>query len=154
MNDSPNKILLSVLLTLNNLETELSTEELNTLEKAGRQLDMRPQKWESILSKLIETLSTNPEFKKKYQDIQNKIQNQDSPLPAELTPSIAELNSVLPPDNKVVKRAFFEGQPEQESNEILNVAISILKAPEPVKTTQKVSSFQKLKNYLKSLGKQ
>ena len=59
-------------------------------------------------------------------------------------------NAQLFEQNAVVTRGFAPvGEVEEfESDEINNMAISILSSPEPAETAKKVSSFQALKDFL------
>ncbi len=158
MNASVNTKLLALLLALNNLEEPLSPSKQAALKKAGQQLAMRPKNWESITNDLMEAISPtgmasltalNTSLTQFYQAAQTQLDALNQPIPPELIPTLAELKQVLPPSSEVVTRAYFEGKPDVKSDEILNTAINILTTSDPADTTKKLSSLEKLQEFLK-----
>lgn len=148
MNDSTaigaNKALLAILLTLDILEVPLNPDEQAALKKAGQRLAMNPKKWESEIKRLLDSFAANSSFTASYLDIRKQLEDIDGDIPVELLPNEDELKQVLPGDRKPVKRVYFEGTADKKSNEILNLAINVLRTPEPDITSKKLSLFQRI----------
>ncbi|MBK4730818.1 hypothetical protein JJD41_13225 [Oxynema sp. CENA135] len=154
MAKSANETLLAILLALENLETPLSADEQATLKKTGQRLTMHPKKWESATQKLLEAFESNASFQQCYQAALTQLENFQGNIPPELLPTEEELQQALPSEGKVVKRAYFEGQPDRVSNEILNVVTNVLKTSDPEIPLGKLSLSQRILAFFKSRNSQ
>lgn len=142
--------LLALLLTLKNLEDPLNTAEQETLNKVRKQLEAKPNAWKIIVPDLIKVIEANPSLNQLYQATKAKLNAVDGDLPPDLLPTKTELEQALPAVSKREKRAWFEGKPDEKSDEILNIAVNILTTPDPVNITKKLNSLEKLWQFLKT----
>ena len=142
--------LLALLLTLKNLENPLSPAEQTALNKAGKQLKADPDDWEFIESGLMTAVEANPSLNQLYQAAKAQLDAVDGNIPPDLLPTKTELEQVLPAVSKREKRPWFEGKPDEKSDEILNIAVNILTNPDPADTTKKLNSLEKLWQFLKT----
>ena len=149
MNTSADKTLLALMLTLNDLNITLSPEEKAAFRNVADQLSLDPDAWESdIEPELFAILEQNPALSQQFLAIKSRI-DAVGDIPRELMPTAAE-NAELSNEKVVVTRGFTPvGEVEEfETNEINNMAISILSSSEPEETAKKVSSFAGLKSFL------
>ncbi|MGB3511464.1 MAG: hypothetical protein WBA93_19950 [Microcoleaceae cyanobacterium] len=136
--------LLALLLALKNLDNPLSENERQALTDVGQQLRLDPNDWEFIEADLMAIVEANDALNQLYQQVKAKLDAVDDPIPSDLLPTEAELEKVLPSESEGGRRAYFEGKPDEQSNEILNLTTNILTNPEPEETTKKLSSLEKL----------
>ncbi len=148
VNENCSATLLAILLALNNLEAPLSPTEQAALKKAGQRLAMRPKNWESIIKQLMDGLVANTSFTQLYQSAKSQLDAVNGQILSNQLPTKNELKQALPGCSEVVKRAYFEGQPDDKSNEILNMTINILTTPEPTETTKKLTRLEELWQFL------
>jgi hypothetical protein len=141
--------LLALLLALKNLEIPFSAAEQAALKKVGKQLDADPDDWEFIERGLMKAVEANTSLNRLYQAAKGQLDALEGNIPPDLLPTKAELKQALPAVSQHEKRAYFEGKPDEESNEILNISIKILTTSDPVDTTKKLSSLEKLWEFLK-----
>lgn len=141
--------LLALLLTLNSLEVSLSPVEQATLKKAGKQLKANPNAWKVIEESLMKVIEANASINQPYQAAKTQLDAVDGNIPPDLLPTKAEVKEVLSVGSQREKRAYFEGKPDEKSDEILNIAINILTSPDPADITKKLSSLEKLWEFLK-----
>jgi hypothetical protein len=149
MNNSADKTLLALMLTLNDVNITLSQEEKAAFRNVADQLSLDPDAWESdIEPELLATLEQNPALSQQFLAIKSQI-DAVGDIPQELMPTAQE-NAQLSNENVVVTRGFTPvGEVEEfETNEINNMAISILSSSEPEETAKQVSSFESLKSFL------
>ncbi len=149
MNNSSDKTLLALMLTLHDLESPLSEAEQAAFSAVADHLSLDPDGWFSdIKPELLATLEKNPALFKQFLEIKSRI-DAVGDIPQELLPNSKE-NAQLSEQNAVVTRGFTPvGEVEEfESDEINNMAISILSSPEPAETAKKVRSFDALKDFI------
>ena len=147
---SANLKLLAVLLALEHLDSPLNPSEQAALKKTGQRLSMHPKKWESTVEKLLEAFEANVPFKQYYQIVTTQLAELNDEISPEFLPTEEELKQILPPSQEVVKRAWFEGKPDVQSQEILNLTVNILTTQDPVNNTKKLNSLKKLWQFIKS----
>lgn len=143
-----NETLLAILLALENLETPLSPDEQAVLKKTSQRLTLHPHKWESATQKLLEAFQAHASFQTHYKSALLQLEAFQGNIPPELLPTEEELTQALPPDGKVVKRAYFEGKPDLVSNEVLNLVTNVLNTPDPEMTNSKLNLGQRLMTLL------
>ncbi|OZH52285.1 hypothetical protein AFK68_25345 [Hydrocoleum sp. CS-953] len=148
MNTTIDNTILAFLLALKNLKNSLSEDEREELAEVGQQLQLNPNDWDFIEDDLMAIIQANDALSQLYQQAKVKLDALDSPLPSDLLPTSAELENVLPPESEGGRRAYFEGEPDEKSNEIDNTVVVILTNPEPTKTTKKLTSLEKLWQFL------
>ncbi len=130
--------LLAVLLALKNLENPLSEEEGKALASVGQQLRLDPKDWDFIKDDSMAMIKANGALNQAYQQAKAKLDALDRPIPSDLLPTDEELENVLPPESEGGKRAHFEGKPDKQSNEILDLTVKVLATEKPEETAQKL----------------
>ncbi|MDY7003323.1 MAG: hypothetical protein SWX82_04980 [Cyanobacteriota bacterium] len=153
MNENFNSTLLAILLTLNNLEVPLSPSEQAALTKAGQRLAMRPKNWESIIKQLMDELVSNSSFTQLYQVKKSQLDAVKDKITFELLPTESELKQAFLDSNEVVKRAYFEGKPDKQSKEILDLTVKVLTTEKPEETAQKLPSLKRTSQSLNQPSK-
>jgi hypothetical protein len=141
--------LLALLLTLKNLEDPLSPAEEAALNKVGKQLEANPNAWKVIEKGLMNVIEANRSLNQLYQAAKAQLDAVDGNIPSDLLPTKTELEQALPAASQREKRPWFEGKPDEKSDAILNIAVNILTTPDPADTTKKLSSLEKLWQFLK-----
>lgn len=152
MAELANNTLLALLLALEQSEVSLKENERLALEDVGLQLKNHPDDWDFIEADLMATIARNPSLKQLYQAAKRQLDALSSNIPLSLLPTETELQQALPPSSQGEKRAYFEGQPELESNEISNMVIKVLTTPDPVSTAKKIGNLEKLWQFLNSIS--
>ncbi|KST64484.1 hypothetical protein [Mastigocoleus testarum] len=148
MHEPPRIILLALLIALEQLKSPLTPEEKEALETTASQLYLDPDDWDFIKEGLIVTIEKNPDLYKNYQTTLVKLQAVKGNIPSELMPTKKELEAELVQGNKEpITFGHFEGEPDRESDEILNVTINVLRK-EPEKTVKNLSFIERIKNWL------
>ncbi len=140
--------LLALLLALKNLENPLSKNEREALADVGQQLKLDPNDWEFIEADLMAIIEANYALNQLYQQVKAKLDAVDDPIPSELLPTDAELENALPPESEGGRRAYFEGIPDEQSNEILNITSIIVSTEKPEETTKKLPFLERLWHFL------
>lgn len=135
---------LAVLLALHNLETPLAPEERYALKQSSKKLAMRPKKSQAIAAELTAQLAGNAGFSQLYAKALAGLEALDGPISPDWLPAETEIKQALPPREEISKRPWFEGKPEWESDEILNMTINVLATPAPEDTAKKLSRLEKL----------
>ena len=150
MAESPKTTLLALLIALEKLEISLSQQEKQALENTARQLYLDPDDWDSILKEgLMPVISANPALYQNYQTALVLLQTVKANIPSEQMPTQKELEAELTPENQgYTTFGYFEGEPDQESDEILNVTINVLTRKDPEKAAKKLSFLKRLQNWL------
>ncbi|NEO99681.1 MAG: hypothetical protein F6K58_13580 [Symploca sp. SIO2E9] len=145
MTESPKTTLLTLLLALKQLETPLTADEQARLKTVGEQLELDPDDWDYIKEGLMAVIENNPSLNQFYQTAKAQLDAIDGKIPPELLPTEQELEAQLPADEKqrLVKRGYFEGEAERESNEIQNVSTNVLKKDSD-KTAKKLPSLDRV----------
>ena len=138
--------LLALFLALKDLEVPLSSDEIASLKNIGFQLEVRPDAWELIEEGLIKLIEANAALKGLYQDAKSRLDAVEDISP-ELLPTQAEVNEALPGNSKREEYPWQPGKPNPESQEILNMAVSVLTTPDPVDTTKKLNNLERLKKF-------
>ncbi len=150
MNDSANKLLLSMLLAIKELDSPLKDEEKENLYIAGQQLSLDPSAWkEDIEPTLMEIINKNQSLNTAFQNINSKLEKIDE-IPQDLIPNTEEMAAVTPTEeNQPLERPIPDiDSDDLASNEITNAAIQIILSPEPSETVKKISKFDKLMNLI------
>lgn len=149
MAESPKTTLLALLIALEKLEIPLSPEEKQALGNTARQLDIDPDDWDSIKEGLTAAIEANPTLCQHYQTALIQLQAVNGDIPAEQMPTENELEAELARENREPTTfGYFEGEPDRESDEILNVTINVLTRKEPEKVAKKLSFLKRIQNWL------
>jgi hypothetical protein len=150
MAESPRTTLLALLLALKQLETPLTADERAKLKTKGQQLAIDPDDWDYIQEGLMAIVEQNPSLDRLFQTAKMQLQAIDGNIPIELLPTRQEKEAELFVDDQrePVSRGYFEGEPDRESDEILNTAINVLTKEDSAKTAKKLSFLQRMQNYL------
>lgn len=140
--------LLALLLALKNLEHSLNEDEQEALAKVGQELASNPDDWDFIEDDLMAIIQANDTLNQLYQEAKAKLDALDAPIPSDLLPTDAELEKALPPESEGGKRAYFEGKPDEQSNEILNLVTNVVSTEKPEETAKKLSFLERLSQFL------
>lgn len=149
-NLTANTTLLALLLALQDFETSLTEQEQAAFTDISYQLQLEPDAWESeIAPRLVSIIQVNPNLNQLYQTAKYQLDTIGDTLPPDLLPTSAELEYVA---YATVPRtrgfAPVMDESESESLEINNIAIDILSQPNPSATAKKLSSLERLKQFL------
>jgi hypothetical protein len=149
MAEPPKRTLLALLIALEQLQTPLSPEETEALETTASQLYLDPDDWDFIKEGLIATIEANHALYQNYQTALVQLQSLKGNIPSEQMPTQEELETELAHENKEpITFGYFEGEPDRESDEILNVTINVLTRKEPDQAAKKLSFLKRLQNWL------
>lgn len=151
-----NNSLLALLLALTDLQTPLSENEKSVLAEVSEQLSADLDAWKPLIEpSLQDMIQANTTLNQLYQTALFQLQAVDGNIPDNLLPSESELEQALPTSNQVVTRGFAPvSDPEDfESNEITNIAISILATKNPTESVKKLSGFEQIKQFLQQCPK-
>jgi len=146
MAESAKTTLLALLLALKQLETPLTADEQADLDNVGKQLALDPDDWEYIQEGLIAIIEKNPSLDQLYQTAKVQLEAIDGNIPSELLPTEQEREAELLADEnrEPVTFGYSEGEPDRESDEILNVSIDVLTKENSAKTAKKLSFLQRI----------
>lgn len=149
MNDSMEKFLLAMLLTIKKLENPLNSTEKDTLYLVAQQLFLRPNTWDTnIKSNLIKITNSNSSLNTIFQEIKSQIEKIPE-IPQNLIPSPEELATIIPTKLQSSQRPILKSD---DSNKdipgITNISIQVFSSPEPSETVKKMSKFQELLNLI------
>lgn len=149
MNDSMEKFLLAMLLTIKKLENPLNSTEKDTLYLVAQQLFLRPNTWDTnIKSNLIKITNNNSSLNTIFQEIKSQIEKIPE-IPQNLIPSPEELATIIPTKLQSSQRPILKSD---DSNKdipgITNISIQVFSSPEPSETVKKMSKFQELLNLI------
>lgn len=149
-NLTANTTLLALLLALQDFETSLTEQEQAAFTDIAYQLQLEPDAWESeIVPSLVSIIQVNPNLNQLYQTAKSQLDTIGDTLPDDLLPTSAELEhvaSATAPRPRGFAPVMDES--ESESLEINNIAIDILSQPNPSATAKKLSSLERLKQFL------
>jgi hypothetical protein len=150
MAESAKTTLLALLLALKQLETPLTADEQADLDNVGKQLALDPDDWEYIQEGLIAIIEKNPSLDQLYQTAKAQLEAIDGNIPSELLPTEQEQETELLADEnrEPVTFGYSEGEPDRESDEILNVSISVFTKENSAKTAKKLSFLQRIQAFL------
>ncbi|MEQ8466957.1 hypothetical protein [Coleofasciculus sp. E1-EBD-02] len=149
-NLTANKTLLALLLALQDLDTSLTEQEKADFTDISHRLYLEPEAWESdIAPSLLSIIQVNPNLNQRYQTVKSQLDQVGDTLPADLLPTSAELEHVASATAPKIRGfAPVADESESESLEINNIAIDILSQPNPSATAKKLSSLERLKQFL------
>jgi hypothetical protein len=148
MTESRSITLLALLLALDKPELDLNSEEREALRNTAQQLLLDPDDWDFIKKGLVGTIEANSILNSEYHDILSKLQTVGN-IPSQIMPTQKELEAELPPeDEEPESRGYFEGEDDEDSDEILNVTKNVLNRKEPEKTVKNLSFIKRLKDFL------
>ena len=148
MTESRSITLLALLLALDKPELDLNSEEREALRNTAQQLLLDPDDWDFIKEGLMETIEANSILNSEYHDVLSKLQTVGN-IPSQTMPTQNELEAELPSeDEEPDSRGYFEGEDDEDSDEILNVTINVLNRKEPEKTVKNLSFIKRLKDFL------
>ncbi|NER38169.1 MAG: hypothetical protein F6J93_30130 [Oscillatoria sp. SIO1A7] len=143
--------LLALLLALQDLETPLSDREQSRLAEVAEGLSLEPDTWESdIEPNLLATIQENGSLSRLYENAKSRLDALGE-IPLDLLPTEAELEQASPNSERMVERGFDppeEDESDSSSHEITNVAVNVLSAASPTEMSEKLSRFEKLKQFL------
>jgi hypothetical protein len=149
-NLTTNTTLLALLLALQDLDTSLTEPEQAALSDISYNLQLEPDTWESdIAPSLLSIIQENPSLNQLYQTAKSQLDALGNTLSPDLLPTLAELEYVA--STTAPKTRGFPpvaDEFESDSLEINNIAIDILSQPNPSATTKKLSSLERLKQFL------
>jgi hypothetical protein len=150
MAESAKTTLLALLLALKQLETPLTADEQADLDNVGKQLELDPDDWEYIQEGLIAIIEKNPSLDQLYQTAKAQLEAINGNIPPELLPTEQEREAELLEDEnrEPVTFGYCEGEPDRESDEILNVSIDVLTKENSAKTAKKLSFLQRIQAFL------
>jgi hypothetical protein len=149
MPEPPKITLLALLIALEQLQTPLTPHEKEALENTASQLYLDPYDWDFIKEGLIATIQANPTLYQNYQTALTQLQSASANIPSEQMPTQKELETELTSDNKEPTTfGYFEGEPDRESDEILNVTINVLTRQDPEQAAKRLSFLKRLQNWL------
>jgi hypothetical protein len=150
MAESAKTTLLALLLALKQLETPLTADEQADLDNVGKQLELDPDDWEYIQEGLIAIIEKNPSLDQLYQTAKAQLEAINGNIPPELLPTQQEQDTELLADEnrEPVTFGYSEGEPDRESDEILNVSINVLTKEDSAKTAKKLSFLQRIQAFL------
>jgi hypothetical protein len=141
--------LLALLLALKNLEDSLEEDQQEALADVVQQLDNHLDDWEFIEADLMAAIALNASLEQLYREAKTKLDAVDGNIPSDLLPTEAELKQALPAARQREKRPYKPSQADNEkSDAILNTSIGILTTPDPANTTKKLSSLDRLWQFL------
>lgn len=140
--------LLALLLALEQLQTPLTPDEKEALQTTASQLYLDPDEWD-IKEGLMATIEANPNLYQKYQTTLVQLQLVNGNIPSEQMPTQSELETELPVENREpTKFGYFEGEPDRESDEIINLTINIFSREDPEKAVKNLSFLKRIQNWL------
>ncbi|MFP4103413.1 hypothetical protein [Coleofasciculus sp.] len=149
-NLTANNTLLALLLALQDLEASLTEQEQAAFTDIAYQLQLEPDAWESdIAPSLVSIIQVNPNLNQRYQTAKSQLDTVSDTLPPDVLPTSAELEYVA--STTAPKTRGFPpvaDEFESDSLEINNIAIDILSQPNPSATAKKLSSLERLKQFL------
>lgn len=145
-----NQSLLAILVALENSDQPLTKDQHEALYKMGQRLGAKPKKWSSHLENLLTAFPEDSSFMNFYHQALEALAQLRPEDIAKILPDDQEIKKIFP-DTPAVKRVYFEGQADQNSQEICNFVRSVVKSPDPTKTSQKLTLAVRLAKYLKSL---
>lgn len=143
--------LLALLLALKNLENPLSEDERKALADVGQQLKSDPNDWDFIEEDLMAIIEANDALSRLYQEAKAKLDAVDRPIPPDLLPTKAELETVLtlPTEGgRRVETPEGKSRDDEEKNEISDIVIAISRTPKPTEVVKKSGIMEKLKEFL------
>jgi hypothetical protein len=146
-----NNTLLALLLALKDSNTSLSDTEKLEFSEAAEQLAANPKAWEGLIEpRLLDVIKADNALNQRFQMIKLQIESLGDKIPLNLLPTEFELEQVAPlPKTQLTSRAPLQvSTSDLKSNEITNMAIRVLSDTNPVETTQKLSRFGELLQFL------
>ncbi len=106
----------------------------SALEKLGIQLECKPVKWQAVQEKLDNILSTHSTLQESYNNCQTQLYTKYKESLLDLLPNQEELNQNYPP----IARSGIPGPDDNETIEITNTAVVILKNDNPAEMSNKL----------------
>ena len=152
MSESSRTTLLALLLALMQMDRPLRTEERMVLRNVGDQLILDPNDWSFIRAEVLRVVEANSELSQRFEQAIARLEQQGE-IESRLLPTEQELEVELRAEQPREPATFgyCEGEPDRVSDEILNVAIDVLKSLNPVETTKKLSFLKRLESALQVL---
>lgn len=148
MTESRSITLLALLVTLDKPELSLNSEEREALRNTAQQLLLDPDDWDFIKEGLMGTIEASSILNSEYHDVLSQLQKVGN-IPSQTMPTQKELETELASeDEEPESRGYFEGEDDEDSDEILNVSINVLNRKEPEKTVNNLSFIKRLKGFL------
>lgn len=150
MTSTTSNNILSFLLALSDFPDSLTVEEQNTLKEVGKQFKTQPKAWEKhIQPQLLKTIANNPQLNKSYQFYQQQLATKD--IPQDLLPSNREISRLIPNHANLHTKGFGFGDkaPAKDFQQQLNnVAIVVCESKKSEDVAKKISSLNKLKQFI------
>ena len=151
-----NNSLLALLLALTDLQTPLRENEKSVLAEVSEQLSADLDAWKPLIEpSLLSMIQANATLNQLYQTAVSQLEAVDGNIPHNLLPNESELEQALPTSHQIVTRGFapVSDAEDFESNEITNIAISILATNNPTESVRKLSRFEQIKQFLQQSTK-
>jgi len=126
--------LLAFLLALSNPEVDINNTK-SLLKQLGNTLYSNPDDWEAIKKKLDIILEGNAALNQAYQAARATLEAVEGDIPPDL------LRSGIP------RRGYSPGKPDNNSNEIINIAVVVLSHEQPAEISKTL--LQRLRDFLK-----
>ncbi|MGB7444531.1 MAG: hypothetical protein WA919_25985 [Coleofasciculaceae cyanobacterium] len=142
-----NKTLLALVLAIKDLEN-LSENEQNAFRDAAARQYFDSANWSKYEADLLRVIEANPHLNQQYQTTKSQLDALNSKIPSTLLPTQAQLQQAIPSLQTPETRGFAPVMEDDESQEINNMVINVLTTPNPPETAQKLSSLEKLKQFL------
>ena len=145
-----NKILLSLILALRDLEGTLTEQEEAAIAKAGEQLYANPKVWSTAIEpNLLATIAKNSSLSKLFQSYKSQLDLVDGEIPDNLLPTAADLESIADtPPMPRTRPALQVEPPDLKSKEIINMAIKVMVNNSSTETAKKLNCLQRIKQFL------
>lgn len=143
--------LLALLLALTNLDNPLSDDEGKALADVGQQLKSDPNDWDFIEDDLMAIIQANDALSQLYQEAKAKLDALKDPIPPDLLPTKAELETVLTLPSEGSRRVETpegKSRDDEEKNEISDIVIAISRTPKPTEVVKKSGMMERLKQFL------
>lgn len=145
---SRDSTLLALLLALKNLKVPLSEAEQAKFFEIGEQLELDPDDWDFIYEGTIDTIAKNPSLNQLFEAYVLQLKCLSGSIPPSLLPTEIELEQELFASSNIEKRGYFEGNPDLQNNEILNVSIPILTSDNAAAKAKQLTFLDKIQNFL------
>ncbi|MDJ0715773.1 MAG: hypothetical protein QNJ54_16330 [Prochloraceae cyanobacterium] len=149
-----NKILLSLILALRDLEESLNEEEEKAIATAGRKLRTEVEYWEKAIEPdLLATIEKNPKLSERFKYYKSKLDRIYEKNPDILFPTDEYLNSIAntpqtPAKLSLPKETSEDRKRERNSKEIINMATEVMTKKPLTQTAKKINFLQTIKDFI------
>lgn len=148
MDAAASDTLQALLLALSNPKLSLSDSEKDKLFEVGEQLELDPDDWDFISEGLMAIITNNPTLNQIFEAELAQLAAVPNNTKLQLLPTKNELAQIFSNESNIEKRGYVEGEPDRESQEILNLARKVLKDKDPATKTRQLNWIDRIKNFL------